>query len=49
MIKENKIDVMLNIAKTANREKYLSFALCLIQNLLTQYLQKKMKTRSKTG
>mgnify|MGYP000851125610 FL=1 len=40
MIKENKIDVMLNIAKTANREKYLSFGLPYTKSIDTIFTKK---------
>ena len=40
MIKENKIDVMLNISKTEDREKYLSFALPYTKSIDTIFTKK---------
>ena len=40
MIKENKIDVMLNIGKTENREKYLNFSTSYAKTFDTVFTKK---------
>jgi polar amino acid transport system substrate-binding protein len=40
MIKDNKIDVMLNISKTENREKYLNFGLPYAKSIDTIFTRK---------